>query len=152
MQKKESRRCKKIIRWEKKILIRKKQENSLNKIVSKRLIFVVLILISISFSLFAKNDDNKTKNQLFAVKTKYFEIIYPQECRKSAEILFENADKIYLEVADQYGLTPSFSMPIVLLLRRIRLMRSGHPHHIIILSFMTLHFPSQAIWQFFQKL
>ena len=95
-------------------MIRKKQENSLNKIVSKRLIFVVLILVTISFSLFAKNDDNKTKNQLFAVKTKYFEIIYPQECRKSAEILFENADKIYLEVAGQYGLTPSFSMPIVL--------------------------------------
>ncbi|MCI6186479.1 MAG: hypothetical protein MR739_04795 [Spirochaetia bacterium] len=99
---------------EKKDFDKKKQENSLNKIVSKRLIFVVLILVSISFSLFAKNDDNKTKNQLFAVKTKYFEIIYPQECKKSAEILFENADKIYLEVADQYGLTPSFSMPIVL--------------------------------------
>ena len=67
---------------EKKDFDNKKQENSLNKIVSKRLILVVLILVSISFSLFAKNDDNKTKNQLFAVKTKYFEIIYPQECRK----------------------------------------------------------------------
>ena len=98
---------------EKKDFDNKKLENSLHKIVSKRLIFVVLILVTVSFSLFAKNDDTK-RNQLFAVKTKYFEIIYPQECRKSAEILFENADKIYLEVAEQYGLTPSFSMPIVL--------------------------------------
>ena len=93
---------------EKKILIRKKQENSLNKIVSKRLIFVVLILVTVSFSLFAKNDDTK-RNQLFAVKTEYFEIIYPEKCRKSAEILYENADKIYIEVAGQYGFTPSFS-------------------------------------------
>lgn len=98
---------------EKKILIRKKQENSLNKIVSKRLIFVVLILVTVSFSLFAKNDDTK-RNQLFAVKTEYFEIIYPEKCRKSAEILYENADKIYIEVAGQYGFTPSFSMPVIL--------------------------------------
>lgn len=86
----------------------------MKNIFPKRLYSAVMILISISFSLFARKNDDFKKNQLFAVKTEYFEIIYPEKCRKSAEILYENADKIYIEVAGQYGLTPSFSMPVVL--------------------------------------
>lgn len=74
----------------------------------------MLIFFAVSSFLFARKNDYFKKNQLFAVKTEYFEIIYPEKCRKSAEILYENADKIYIEVADQYGFTPSFSMPVVL--------------------------------------
>lgn len=74
----------------------------------------MLIFFAVSSFLFARKNDYFKKNQLFAVKTEYFEIIYPEKCRKSAEILYENADKIYIEVAGQYGFTPSFSMPVVL--------------------------------------
>lgn len=80
----------------------------------KKIYGIVLIFFAVSSFLFARKNDYFKKNQLFAVKTEYFEIIYPEKCRKSAEILYENADKIYIEVAGQYGFTPSFSMPVVL--------------------------------------
>lgn len=55
------------------------------------------------------------KNNLFSVKTDWFEIIYPKECEASANILYENVDKIYEDVNALYNLKPVYSMPIVLI-------------------------------------
>ena len=48
------------------------------------------------------------------LKTKYFDIIYPEKCEKTASLLYENADNIFNEVSGQYGLEPSFNLPIVI--------------------------------------
>lgn len=76
-----------------------------------------ILLFCLCFSAWAKNN-----NSLYVVQTKWFEIIYPQKCKKSVQILYENADRIYEEVTNQYGLQPSFKMPIQVLpmLRRNR--------------------------------
>ena len=92
----------------------KNQKKTLPCSSNNKFFCVICFLFAVSFSLVARENDSAGKKQLFAVKTKYFEIIYPGECRKSAEILFEQADAVYSEVTSQYGLTPSFSLPIVL--------------------------------------
>lgn len=68
-----------------------------------------ILLFCLVFSAWAKNN-----NSLYVIQTKWFEIIYPQKCKMSAQILYENADKIYEDVTNQYGLQPSFKIPIVL--------------------------------------
>lgn len=70
--------------------------------------FFVLIFLFASFAW------AKINNSLYVAQTNWFEIIYPPECEKSARILYENADRIYEEVANLYGLRPSLKMPVVL--------------------------------------
>lgn len=53
-------------------------------------------------------------NSIKTVKTKYFEIIYPEESSISASLLFYNADKIYEEVATSYGWVPHVNLPLVI--------------------------------------
>ena len=48
------------------------------------------------------------------VKTKWFDIIYPQRIEKTAAILYEKADTVYDEVTAQYGLKPDFRIPVVI--------------------------------------
>ena len=54
------------------------------------------------------------EKNLRVAKTKWFDIIYPARCEESASILYEKADSVYEEVTAQYGLTPSFRMPVVI--------------------------------------
>ncbi len=54
------------------------------------------------------------EKNLRVTKTKWFDIIYPARCEKSAAILYEKADEVYDEVTAQYGITPFFRMPVVI--------------------------------------
>ena len=54
------------------------------------------------------------EKKLRVAKTQWFDIIYPKRCEQSAAILYEKADTVYEEVAGQYGLEPSFRMPVVI--------------------------------------
>ena len=47
-------------------------------------------------------------------KTTYFDLIYPATSRKSAAILFERADALYEELAEQYGMKHLVRMPVVI--------------------------------------
>ena len=47
-------------------------------------------------------------------KTTYFDLIYPAASRKSAAILFERADALYEELAEQYGMKHLVRMPVVI--------------------------------------
>ena len=83
---------------------------SLKKIISIIAVFCVCtqFVLSAHSGMFAGEKD------LRVVKTKWFDIIYPLRCEESAAILFEKADLVYEEVTAQYGLTPSFRMPVVI--------------------------------------
>lgn len=54
------------------------------------------------------------EKNLLVTKTKWFDIIYPEECGKGAEILAENADRIYAEIGVSYGFAPQERMPVVI--------------------------------------
>lgn len=54
------------------------------------------------------------EKKLRVAKTQWFDIIYPERCQESASILYEKADTVYEEVTAQYGLTPSFRIPVVI--------------------------------------
>ena len=88
MQKNESRICKKLI--------------------------AVLMLSLLCAGLFAHSGMLWGEKKLRLVKTKWFDIIYPERCEASAAILIEKADGLYDEVTAQYGLTPAFRMPVVI--------------------------------------
>lgn len=47
--------------------------------------------------------------------TKYFDIIYAQGSEKSAYLLYENADRIYEEIAESYGYPITAKLPVVIL-------------------------------------
>lgn len=81
--------------------------------MKKKVLF--LTLLSIFFStLSAASGPLSGEKNLRIVKTQWFDIIYPERCNKSAELLYQNADQIYYEVTEQYGFTPSFKMPVVI--------------------------------------
>lgn len=78
----------------------------------KRFIFTAYLFVT--FTLFAATGSLSGEKNLRVLKTYWFDIIYPQRCEKSAAILYENADFIYEEVTEQYGLTPKERFPIVI--------------------------------------
>lgn len=80
----------------------------------KKKIFALCSIFVFCFQLFAATGSLAGEKDLRVVKTKWFDIIYPQKCELSAELLYTNADRIYDEVADQYGMTPQFRMPLVI--------------------------------------
>ena len=47
-------------------------------------------------------------------QTKYFDIIYGEKNLQTAEILYENADAVFEELAAAYGIEPYFRMPVVI--------------------------------------
>lgn len=47
-------------------------------------------------------------------KTAYFDLIYPVASRKSATILFDQADALYEELAEEYGMKHLVRMPVVI--------------------------------------
>ena len=70
-----------------------------------------ILFFSFVSLLWGKN--NSFKN-LYTVQTTWFDIIYPEQCITTAEILYQNADKIYAEVTEQYGIQPDFRIPVVI--------------------------------------
>ena len=87
----------------------------MHKILShKKEILSLFLLTILTSGLFAHGGMFSGEKRLRLVKTKWFDIIYPERCEASAAILYEKADQVYDEVTAQYGLTPAFRMPVVI--------------------------------------
>lgn len=84
----------------------------MNKICKK--LIALLALTFLCAGLFAHGGMLSGEKKLRLIKTKWFDIIYPERCEASAAILYEKADQVYDEVTAQYGLTPAFRMPVVI--------------------------------------
>lgn len=84
----------------------------MNKICKK--LIALLALTFLCAGLFAHGGMLSGEKKLRLIKTKWFDIIYPERCEASAAILYEKADRVYDEVTAQYGLTPAFRMPVVI--------------------------------------
>ena len=84
----------------------------MNKLCKK--LISILVLTYLCAGLFAHGGMLSGEKKLRLVKTKWFDIIYPERCEASAAILYEKADRVYDEVTAQYGLTPVFRMPVVI--------------------------------------
>ena len=81
--------------------------------MKKTTVFFIIFYL-IFFEMFSQQGILWNSGKLYTVSTSWFDIIYPEECKESAKILYQNADRIYKEVADSYGLEPSVRMPLVL--------------------------------------
>ena len=75
------------------------------------ILFTSLLL---SFSLFAHEGSMAGAGKLRFTQTKYFDLIYGEKNLASANILYENADAIFEELAADYGVEPSFRLPVVI--------------------------------------
>lgn len=88
------------------------QKNDLRK--CKKIIISLLSVFLLWANLTAYSGMLSGEKNLRVSKTKWFDIIYPARCEESASILYEKADGLYAEVTAQYGLTPSFRIPVVI--------------------------------------
>lgn len=79
----------------------------------KKRLFLILFIFNSTF-IFAQQGVLWNSHHLKTVQTKWFDIIYPEDSKESAKLLYQNADRIYEEVAASYGMEPSCRMPIVL--------------------------------------
>ena len=77
-------------------------------------IFSIIIAFLLCAELSAHSGMLTGEKNLRVVKTTWFDIIYPERCEESAAILYEKADTVYEEVTAQYGLKPSFRIPVVI--------------------------------------
>ena len=93
--------------------MQKRNLKKCNSKICKKLIAVFTLLL-LCAGLFAHGGMLSGEKKLRVVKTKWFDIIYPERCEASAAILYEKADQVYDEVTAQYGLTPAFRMPVVI--------------------------------------
>ena len=55
-----------------------------------------------------------TKGELHVVKTKYFDIIFPEECSETAEKIAGVADDYYREIASKLGYEPYQRFPVTI--------------------------------------
>ncbi len=86
----------------------------MQKNVSKKCKNFLIIIFFLCAELSAHSGMLSGEKNLRVAKTKWFDIIYPARCEESASVLFEKADTVYDEVTEQYGLTPSFRIPVVI--------------------------------------
>jgi hypothetical protein len=77
-------------------------------------LFIVLISLLLSFSLFAHEGSMAGAGKLRFTQTKYFDLIYGEKNLASANILYEKADAVFEELAAAYGVEPSFRIPVVI--------------------------------------
>lgn len=77
-------------------------------------VFTFLSILFLSFSLYGLSGIFSGGENIKIVKTKWFDIVYPETCQISAALLYDNGDKIYQEVTGQYGLEPSFRITVVI--------------------------------------
>lgn len=78
-----------------------------------KLLFL-FVLITHTFYLSAADGLLWGEKNIRVVKTQWFDIIYPPDSQKSAALLFENADRIYYEIAEFFGTEPKVRIPVVL--------------------------------------
>lgn len=79
----------------------------------KKRLSLILFIFTSTF-IFSQTGILWNSGTLKTVQTKWFDIIYPEDSKESAKLLYKNVDKIYEEVANSYGMEPSCRMPIVL--------------------------------------
>ncbi len=89
-----------------------------SRICKRNFCYRQIIFLSVLFLLCAELSAHSGmmwgEKKLRISKTKWFDIIYPACCQESAAILYEKADSLYEEVTAQYGISPSFRMPVVI--------------------------------------
>lgn len=78
----------------------------------KRLIFP-LLLLTIIFPAFSRGVMSGERD-LRVIKTEWFDIIFPARSEPQAQRLAAQADSIYQEIAQDYGMEPQFRMPVVI--------------------------------------
>ena len=88
------------------------QKNDLRK--CKKIIISLISVFLLWANLTAYSGMLSGEKKLRVAKTRWFDIIYPARCEESASILYEKADGVYDEVTAQYGLSPSFRIPVVI--------------------------------------
>lgn len=66
------------------------------------------------FTAFAYDGVLSGNTNVKVIKTKWFDIIYPEGSERTAELLYQNADKIYEEVGEMYGFPPKYRMPVTI--------------------------------------
>lgn len=77
-------------------------------------IFTLVFVLLANFSIFASSGIMWNQKNLKVSKTKWFDIIYPEICQESANLLYKNADSIYEEIAKSYGYPISVRIPVVI--------------------------------------
>ena len=81
----------------------------------KRNSFVLfLILLFLSLPLSSHEGSLAGAGKLRVSQTKYFDIIYSEKNLTTADILYQNADSIFEELAAEYGTVPNFRLPVVI--------------------------------------
>ena len=80
----------------------------------KKLPLVLLLILFSSLPLASHEGSLAGAGKLRVSKTKYFDIIYSEKNLATATILYENADSIFEELAQTYGLEQSFRLPVVI--------------------------------------
>ena len=78
----------------------------------KKLVSTLIILLSI-FTLSAENNQ-KEENTFYQINTKYFQIIYQPKSLETATLLYENADRIYEELAKKLNTETNLSIPVLI--------------------------------------
>lgn len=84
-----------------------------NSLFKKILSAIFLSFISV-FLLPAADGVMWGEKNIRVIQTQWFDIIYPESSAESAALLYENADRIYSEIAELYGREPQVRMPVVL--------------------------------------
>lgn len=77
-------------------------------------ITALLLSVLFSLSIYAADGMMWGEKNLRVSSTQWFDIIYPAREEAAASILFENADRIYYEIAEDYGFPPQEKMPVVI--------------------------------------
>ena len=80
----------------------------------RRVFFGFFMLIFFCRALFCYDGVMAGQNNIKIVRTEYFDIIYAPGSEKSAEVLYENADGIFTELSNLFGLVHTFRLPVVI--------------------------------------
>lgn len=80
--------------------------------MKKKLTSILAFLIC--FNIFSYTGIMGGQKNIKISKTKYFDIIYPENSIQTAQILYENADSLYEELAEKFNLKNKFRLPVVI--------------------------------------
>ena len=69
------------------------------------LIFASQFLFSNIFSSYKK---------VLVVKTQYFDVIFPEDCKQTADIIIKNADYLFDSACSTFKLEKKFRLPVVI--------------------------------------
>ena len=79
---------------------------------------LILFLFSVVFCVRAFSYSgvlSGSEGKLFVINTEHFDIIYPQDCRKTAEKLAEVAEPYYKEISEKLGFKENVFFPFLVL-------------------------------------